>query len=370
MPKLAANGSQLLSPPRFAPTTVRWILAAAVAMGCAAPIQPARAQLSIQDQIDFNTTRSDALLGTSFAPSNSPSIGSLVSYRMPGGFSVAAGAESVTPPQPLWNLNILSPANYFEHTTEKGGAAESAEFTPTTKFGFQKRIGESAFTVSGFLNEASDRYTGSPANTDLVSGAVRIDLGQSGSNPNRNAPDYYFSYSPQRAYSAFFDAPQKTTRDFAFGVNQLFDFLPRWRPVDARAGYAQNWEIGIQVGGQRRVVNPGPDSYALILGPSIKWSAVSEAEWPSLDLTKVGGLAASLGVNLTRRWYDAYHGISERVWTLAPVFTAVWQPPAKWLNSVPEIDFQIAYSDQSSTTAANRGHQWGVGPELKANWSF
>jgi hypothetical protein len=98
MPKLAANESPFLpSSTGFEPTKIPWHLAANVALGCVAPILTARAQLSIQDQIDFNTTRSDALLGTSFAASNSPTIGSLVSYRMPGEFSVATSADSVTP---------------------------------------------------------------------------------------------------------------------------------------------------------------------------------------------------------------------------------------------------------------------------------
>jgi hypothetical protein len=369
MPNLTAKESPLM-PTRRRIRIPSWNRVAFLTLLCTASIMSARAQISIQDQVDFNTTRSDALLGTSFAPSNPPTIGSIVSYSMPGGFAVSKDDSTETPPQPLWNLNVLTPADYFTHTMAKGGTAESAEFTPTAKFGFQKRIGESAITVSGFLNEASDRYTGSPANTDVVNGSLRIDVGQSGSNPDRDAPDYFVSYSPQRSYAAFFDSVHATTRDFAIGINQLFDFLPRWRPVDGRAGFAQNWEIGLQISGQRRIVNPGADSYALIGGPSLKWAAVSEAEWPRLDLDKVGGLAASIGLNLTRRWYDVYHGESERVWTLAPIFTAVWQPPAKWLKSVPELDFQLAYSDQSSTIAPHRGHQWGIGPELKANWSF
>jgi hypothetical protein len=121
---------------------------------------------------------------------------------------------------------------------------------------------------------------------------------------------------------------------------------------------------------QRRISNPAPDSYAFVIGPSIKWTSSNQVEFPKIPIEKLGAMSASLGLNLTRRWDDSYQGQSERIWSVAPIATFVWQPPIKWLKSAPEVDFQVAYSSQSSTTPSDTKHQWGIGPTLKFGWSF
>jgi hypothetical protein len=288
------------------------------------------------------------------------------------GFGTTSPIEPSAPQPPPFNFNILAPFNYVS----RDGAADY-EATPEMQLGFITRPAKFPLQFSGFVDEYSDRYSGASSNSDQIDGSLRIDFVGSASFPARDRLIPYLSYSPQRVYTPFFSAGGKITQDFAVGVDKLWDFDHRFKRIHAtQASYVPMWEIGLQVSGQRRIVDSPPNSNAIIVSPSIKWTATNAIETHKLWSPTYGDLAASVSVIATRRWYGAESGISERVWGVTPVFTASWTLPEKWFGRVskivgkPELDFQSAYTDQISTVAKNSYHQWVVGPILKTGWSF
>jgi hypothetical protein len=328
----------------------------------------ANAQGTTPDQTDFNRIRSDALLGTSPPSVNPPTFGSVTS-----GFGTTSPVQPSAPQPPPFNFSILAPFNYFNQDGS-GGDESAYEATPEMKLGFITRPAKFPLQFSGFVDESSDRYSGAPSNSDTFDGSLRIDFVGSEDFPARDRLIAYLSYSPQRVYTPFFSAGGKITQDFAVGVNKLWDFDNKFKPIlHSGASYVPMWEIGLQVSGQRRIVDSPPDSNAIIVSPSIKWTATNHKE-TGFWSPDYGDLAASVSVVAVRRWYGAESAISERVWGVTPVFTASWALPKMWFGRVSkivrkaELDFQSAYTDQISTVTKNSHHQWAVGPRLLAQF--
>jgi hypothetical protein len=280
-----------------------------------------------------------------------------------------------TPP-PLFNVNALGPTNYYDHDGPGAAGGVAVEGTPEVKAGFLERLGHSPFQLSGFIDESSDRYAGPPTNSDKLDATVRIDMIGSEEFWDRDQLIPYVSYSPQQTFAPTFSKGQKVTQDWAAGVNKLWDFLPSGIACDERYGCYPAWELGFQLTGQHRAVDSGAGSNALVIAPSVKWSAVDRAHFPYVDLDKVGKLSTSIGVTVTGRWYAGLGGVSERTWTMAPIFTAAWSPPSKWFGKVatylgsPELDFQAAYNDQQSTVHKDTFQQLVIGPVIKGGWTF
>ncbi|MGD0647761.1 MAG: hypothetical protein ABR971_07195 [Acidobacteriaceae bacterium] len=330
----------------------------------------AGAQGTTPDLSDFNSIRSDALLGTSPTPVNPPTFGSVTS-----GFGTTSPVQPSAPQPPPFNLSNLNPFNYFNQ--DANGSDESAyEATPEVKFGFITRPARFPLQFSGFVDESSDRFSGAPSNSDRFDGSLRIDFVGSKPFPARDRLIAYISYSPQRVYAPFFSTGGKITQDVAVGLNKLWDFNNRFRPIlHSGASYVPMWEIGLQVSGQHRFVNSPPDSNSISFSPSIKWTATNHKEVPFWS-PDYGDLAASVSVLAAPRWYSAVNAISERVWGVTPVLTITWAVPPAWFGRVSkivgkaELDFQTAYTDQTSTVATDSYHKWAVGPTLRTGWNF
>jgi len=129
----------------------------------------AGAQGTTPDLSDFNTIRSDALLGTSPTLVNPPTFGSLTS-----GFGTTSPVQPRAPQPPPFNLSNLDPFNYFNQAGN--GSDQSAyEATPEVKFGFITRPARFPLQFSGFADEYSDRFSGAPSNSDKFDGSLRID---------------------------------------------------------------------------------------------------------------------------------------------------------------------------------------------------
>lgn len=184
---------------------------------CLAYAVPSWCQISTSDQIDFNTARSDALLGTSFTPTTPPTIGSVVSYGIAGG--VRSSDLTLTTP-PLGSINLLNPINYVRQFPGGSAPAESAEFTPQVKAGLVYRLRDtwSFVQVSASLGESSDRYTGSPANTDALNATLRFDFVGTDTHLNRDAWVPYFSYMPSEIYAAFYATRKQVNQDYTIGI--------------------------------------------------------------------------------------------------------------------------------------------------------
>lgn len=326
-----------------------------------------------QAQIDFNTARSDAALGTSSNPTTLPSFGSLISSSLYP-FAPPPGASPLTV-QPF-TLNAALPAGYYEADSSKGSAT-GAQTIPEIKVGFMVHADSSRFQVSGFIDSASARYSQStPSGGDKLSGSLRVDFVEPVAFPDRGALIPYVSYAPQEAFTPFYSTRKTLTQDFTIGANKLWDFNPDWSSQSTVAKSSPAWEVGLQIATQRRVADPTPNSTAVIVGPSVKWAYTNAANFFGVEPEDIGALAISLACNVTRRWFDQYQGSSEEDLTVTPIATAAWVLPAKWFGSAatrfgaPELDFQIAFNDVSSNIAGNSNRQWGIGPALKTAWRF
>jgi hypothetical protein len=352
---------------------IRFTFLASILLGIGTQVW---AQVPTQAQIDFNTARTDATLGTSTTAANMPTFGSVVSFGILPISGTVAQFKAVPLPVNPFTFNFLAPINYVSDFSATGGAQRAAEATPELKQGFVVHPDNVVLQFSGFLDESSDRYTGSIPNTDKLSGSLRVDWVGTEPFPDRQRLIPYLSYSPQQVYAAFFGKSKPFTQDLALGVNKLWDFSPKWSLYDGRAGVFPTWELGLQIATQHRVVNSGPDSDALLIGPSLKWARSNAVEWPHCVPEVCGMLSASVSVNLTRRWYDRFEGISSSSWTAAPIFTFAWGIPDRFLAGnasnfgSPELDFQLAYNDLSIDTPGQSSHQWSVGLIVKTGLTF
>jgi hypothetical protein len=334
----------------------------------------AHSQVSVQQQNDFNTARSDAALGTSFSPTSPPTFGSIISY---GNRPIPPPEAGPLPPTPKpFSLNFLAPFNYVQKGAEGTTTTGAAEATPELKVAFLARPGSGWMRFTGYLDEYSDRYTGKPSNGDRLSASLRMEYvgTQPVIDPDRLIP--YLSYAPSKTFAPLFSKKKLTTQDYTLGINELWDFAPSFRAFDTRGGFLPTWELGLQAAAQRRIVDSGADSFALIFSPSLKWAATDRIHFPYLEPEQFGKLAASLGLTVTRRWYERYQGQTEQTWSLGPIFTVVWLPPAQWFGSKasllgsPEVDFQLAYSDLNASLHSDNAHSYTIGPALKASWVF
>jgi hypothetical protein len=329
------------------------------------------AQAALENQIDFNTARADAALGTSLAPASLPTIGSIVSFgAFPSSLSETIGISQSALTKPL-TLNVLSPLDYDDVNGSRTGEA-----TPEIKFSFLIHPSQVPLQFSGFLDESSDRYTGSAPGNDRLDGSLRLDWVGIKSFPDRDRFIPYFSYTPQVLYDPFFDGRKSTIQDYALGFNKLCDFNPDWSKPDTSAPYLPTWEIGLQFAVQHRITDSGPDSNAVVASPSLKWAATNAAHFPGISPDMLGQLAASAGLSVTHRWYDTYQDVAQRLWTLSPILSISWVLPAHWFGQsaakigAPEIDFQFAYTNTDSNLELKSSHQWALGPSVKFGWNF
>src|SRR5580704_48452 len=89
-----------------------WVLplgAALIALGGAAD---ARAQSAAEAGADFNSARSDALLGTSPVPAAGTGAGSLTSFNVPDVAAAASGQAPAATPK-LFAFNGILPGDYY-----------------------------------------------------------------------------------------------------------------------------------------------------------------------------------------------------------------------------------------------------------------
>lgn len=335
--------------------------------------EPAGAQSASEAQADFNTARSDALLGTSVSGSTLPTFGSLTGY---GAVATANGPALKGGPAPTYSFNALGPADYYRRAGGAKPLQEAAQTTPELKLGFKYTGQGSPLQFSGFLDAASDRYSKDATDLDKLSGNLRVDYVGTDNPKIRGNPVPYLAYAPSEGLNPFFKHETKTTQDFTVGMTTFVDRDAHWRPIPTDVSAIPTWELGLAMSLQRRIVSVGSDSTALVVGPSIKWTASSAAYFPYIHPENLGALSASFALNITRRAYDKTPTASERVWGLQPIFTVAWQLPSKWFGmnaakyGAPELDFQAAYNDSNSSLSANNSRQWTVGPTLKAGWTF
>jgi hypothetical protein len=343
----------------------------------------ARAQVSLQTQLDFQAARTDALLGTSSAPTNMPNFGSVVSFTAfpvkspPPDQATGEGAGPIAPPP--FTISVLNALGYYKNDGASA-SPEGAQTAPEVRGGFATPPNPIGLQFSGYLDATSSRATGGTAHSDLLDGTLRLDWVGLGTYANRDAPDIFLYYAPSRAFDPLFSTATQTTQDLSLGVNKLFDYFTNGPVPYPRAGFAQTYEVGIQVAGARRYVASGPDSDAVSVAPSIKWSAVDAAHFPGCEPEQCAP-SASLALNVTRRWYDQVNEQSERAWSIQPTVTFAWPIPQDWFGSdlvasgkrqgqygKPEIDFQVSYGEMNSTNRSHSGHQWTIGPTFRASW--
>jgi hypothetical protein len=331
---------------------------------------PLHAQVLGVEQIDFNRARSDAALGTSFSAVNLPTSGSIISFST----YPNAGSEVAR-----FSFNFLAPLDFTNNAIFAPFSPRNEfEATPEVRLGFLVHPTSLPVQFSASVDELSDRYSSFAfANYDQLYGTLRLDWTGTDEISVRDRWIPYLSYSPQQVFVPFFNSDAQRTQDFAVGVNKLWDFTANWTKLDTAAPDYPTWELGLQAGVQRRIVNVGNDSDAILVSPSVKWSSSNGNGWIECARDSCGQLATSLGVNLTQRWYGNNAG---REWDVSPILTIAWVLPGKYFNhdaaryGTPEIDFQLAYYRQNvSEEGPYEGfvtQQWSLGPTVKVGWNF
>jgi hypothetical protein len=356
-----------------------------------------------QDLSDFQTAKTDAVIGTS--PSGIgplPTIGGAVPsnfFISQGTLIVEGAAKSDNSPGffKIFNLNVLTPMAY---TDNNGGGSnnESQTATPEVKIGYSDQPWKESnpFQGSFYADLSSNRVSGSQMNADRLSGQMRFDwvgVKNSGySIPGNRViepwtlwhPSIFFSYTPQQSYTPLFERGGIVTQDYAVG---LTGFLQGWMngqtPANWYSRHQEEIEVDYQAQISHRVTDAGPDSYALVLGPSVKLTRINDpADSWLKGLCQPNRCSSSLGLNVTRRWYDALPSTDQRQrsWSFNPVLTGVYVFPQSWFGAKddaqkldkgfgqPEVDFQAGYSDTISSMPSKNDRLLSVGITFKAAW--
>jgi hypothetical protein len=158
-----------------------------------------------------------------------------------------------------------------------------------------------------------------------------------------------------------------TRQDLNLGIVKVFNFDGDFNRIPAASNSlsASVWSFGFSIGRQRRFRDPRPQSSALLVNPSAFY-VISE-QWN-----------ASLGMPITRRWFDTINGVSQRNLTWEPTGVVEYVIPGAWLGGAdaarwlgnPAIDFLAGLERNWSNISGREYSQWRAGLVLKTGWRF
>jgi hypothetical protein len=317
---------------------------------------PVRAQPTNFDAIsDATDAMADALLAT---PGKTP----VPDVNL---FATAPGEEEASTRLGTIRLNALAPLYYTSNAEGLGsGGSNSAEANPEVNLSGSLNAFDSRLRVSGLVRLEADRYA--PA-SDSNFDKIRINLTARYSNPNNDqAVSPFISYIPRLDFELTFSREFATRQDLNFGISKRFNFDSDFRQLPASGNSAANaaWSIGLTVLGQRRFRSPQPESYAVVVGPSV-------THWISDRWN------ASLDVFITQRWYDpAVAAGSPRSFLVEPIGVLEYVLPDSWFGGnarafgSPALDLQVSYERYWTQAPGLTASTWWVGFAFKTGWGL
>lgn len=323
------------------------------------PVTPdrARAQPANFDAISDGTDAlADALLATPNRKTPVPDVNL---------FATAPGEEQATTRLGTIRLNALAPIYYTSNAEGvSSGGSNSAEANPEINLSGSLNLFDSRLRVSGLVRLEADRYApASNSNFDKI----RVNLTARYLNPSDDQ-DFspFISYIPRLDFQPIFSREFATRQDLNIGVSKLFNFDRQFRrlPANGNSSSEAAWTFGLTVFGQRRFRSPPPQSYAVVLAPSVGYWI--NDRWN-----------ASFNTFFTTRWFDpAVAAGSPRSFLVEPIAILEFVLPESWFSGHarafgnPALDFQVSHEQYWTNAAGRRAGTWWVGIALKTGWGL
>lgn len=279
--------------------------------------------------------------------------------------STAPGAEQQAP-TPMFYFRILAPLNYTSNAEAlSDGGTETVEGSPEVRLGFASQIAELPLRFSTSVAVEMDRFTASnSAEFDKI--RPRAQLQYVDANDDQ-AFSPFIGFSPRLDFSPTFDDNFATRYDLNLGVNKAFNFDGDFNrvPASGNTSAASRLRLGCTLIGQRRFRDPAPESYALMLIPSVSYR-ISD-DW-----------SAALAVEFTGRWFETIGGVSQDNFTVEPVGAFEYSIPERWLGGAdnarlfgrPAIDFFGGVEQNWSNIGSQEFTRVYSGFAIKAAWQF
>ena len=279
--------------------------------------------------------------------------------------ATAPGLEQQTPLVRITG-NVLAPIYYNSNAeSASSGGTQTVEGSPFVGLSIAGQLGELPVRLSSGVNAEWDRYGNAPsAEFDKLRTYIRLQYVDAA---NDQAFSPFVSFVPRQDFTPTFAVNFATRYDLNLGFNKVFAFDGNFDrvPFSSSSAAASVWRFGLTVLVQRRFRSAPPESYALFAVPSVSY--VISPQWN-----------ASLAIDLTRRWFDAFAGTSQRNFTLEPVAVLEYVVPATWLGGErtarlfgrPAIDGLVGVERNWSNVSTASFTQFVAGLVFKFGWRF
>jgi hypothetical protein len=346
-------------------------------------------------KLEFLNDRLDAMLAT--GPNGLVTGNFYVPQRS---YANTEAATAGAPPDgvPQFSFNILSPGNWDSNAnTLPSGGSSALQVAPDLHLGATDHFATmGGITLSGSGDLVLNRYS-NDAGKDASPVSYSFEIQRvSGQNDQEFQP--FLAYSSQTAYSSTFSADSGTVRKVSAGSDKLWEWGywergkglerdPQDQPIANRFVTLQ---VGLSAQAGRAFATSSPSSTFLKVSPSFGYNSNN-----GLDSDAYAShWSTSLAVNITRIWQDAGSAAAgampsgaEQDWTIGPVLTVLYSPPARWFRWAnnqsdaqearnatsiggPVFTLQVAYSRFTSNLPGKSYDGWTIGPSLGVSWKF
>jgi len=229
----------------------------------------------------------------------------------------AAGQEVPSAPKEF-NFRINAPFYYTSNATlVQSGEPAALELDPEIELGWTRSLTSVPLKLSVRLKADTDRYINVPqADGNEASGSFKAAY-YDVNNDQAWAP--FISYRGTGEYDSTFSPRTEERNDFALGFDKFLYFGSDFHllPASARSRVTAVWSLGFSLYVQRRLREPGPDSYATYVVPSVTYVASRE-------------LTMSLFLNVRERWFDSVTSSTttplRRDFEIEPIVTLAYNP--------------------------------------------
>jgi hypothetical protein len=278
--------------------------------------------------------------------------------------ATAPGAEQQAP-RPRFYAWALAPLNYTSNADwQRSGGTETLEGSPEVRFGLTAPVFDLPLRFSSSVAVEFDRMVESNAGEfDKVRPRVQLQYVDA---ENDQAFSPFLGFSPRWDFRPTFDDNFATRYDLNLGLSKAFS-LDEGFGLMPRSGTSANdarLRVGFTLIGQRRFRDPAPESWAFIFIPSVSYRLAEH--W-----------STSLGIEMTRRFFESIGEVSQRNFTLEPVAALQFQIPEGWLGGAdtarwlgrPRIDLFAGVEQNWSNVFNGQFTRAYAGIAFKTLWS-